>query len=73
MTKGDKHGSKRRKVNSPRTIRSVRPNFDSGFAHYDLCAGMLGHEGARFNEGVYGGVFRTIRIHPVHLQGKDKR
>ena len=71
MIKGDRNG--RRKVNSPRLVGSHRSTFNPLLSRHDLCAGMLGHAGAGFDEGVYGGVFRTIRIHPVYLQGKDKR
>ena len=72
MIKGDKNGSKYRKASAPRTVGSHRPSFNSSIARYDIRAGMLGHEGTRFDEGVYGGVFRTIRVHPMSFKGKDK-
>jgi hypothetical protein len=72
MTKGDKNGRKHHKAGAARTVGPVRSSFDTCFARYDIRAGMLGHEGTRLDEGMYGGIFRTIRVHPVHLKGKGK-
>ena len=37
-----------------------------------FCAGMLGHAGSQFDEGVHGGLLRTLRVSPFTVQRKDK-
>lgn len=72
MKNGDNNGRKHNKAGAPRIGRNHRPPPDAGGARHDLCAGMLGHAGAGYNERMYGGILRTLRIPAFPVQRKDK-
>jgi|APFre7841882654_1041346.scaffolds.fasta_scaffold25554_3 hypothetical protein len=67
---GDKNGRSTRKNSKGGSKCTFRPPSNANSARYDFHPFGVGNERPELDEGRYGGVFRTLRFHPMYSKGK---